>query len=161
MLKPSTKKTIFTLGGIIIVILIFSVSKIHFHKYSCKEPTVIDTLSVLMHAASEVNQSMPVWVDKNTRCNNISVTINGEFQYNFTLVNLSHVDKKGLLLYKYLIQGGRDNIINAIRTEPKMEGLKKLKPTFIYSYSDKDGNYLFSISIEPGEYQNISQQDMK
>jgi len=55
------------------------------------------------------------------------------------------------------INGLRDylepRIINDVRTNPNMKFLRDKKVTMNYYYMDKDGNYLFTISVTPKKYE--------
>jgi hypothetical protein len=45
------------------------------------------------------------------------------------------------------------NITNFVRTNPDMKFQRDNKVTINYYYKDKDGNYLFTISVTPGQYE--------
>jgi len=79
--KNKRKKTIGTIVGILAFGLSsFAVKQIFF------KPVSFD--KAMMEAASELNKTCPIMVDKETRLDNTVAMPDNVFQYNYTLVNL-------------------------------------------------------------------------
>ena len=162
-MKPNILNRIFqVIIKIVLVIVAIYIIK-HFipYLYKSKEDLTLqnntehvqfDTTAFFMEIVNSNNKVMPIWINKDLRCDNMVTLGNKEIIYNYTLVNLSNVDKKGKMLYNLLYSGSKNEMINYINTEPKFTELKKFKPTFIYNYKDNTGNYLFNITIKPDEY---------
>jgi hypothetical protein len=103
---------------------------------------------VMMKAASEINESCPIMVDNETRLDNAVALPNNIFQYNYTLVNM---DKETTVI-KYLKEYLEPTMINIVKTEPKMEIMRKNNTTVNYNYRDKEWKHLFIISVTPDLY---------
>jgi len=104
---------------------------------------------VMMKTASEINKSCPIMIDSETRLDNTIVLPSNVFQYNYTLVNMEKETVDIVSLKNYL----EPNITNFVRTNPDMKFQRDNKCTINYYYKDKDGNYLFTISVTPEQYE--------
>lgn len=105
--------------------------------------------SELMEIASELNRTCPFMVDAETRLDNAIVLPNNVFQYDYTLIN---TDKESVNIdeaRKYL----EPTMVNLIKTNPDMKYFRDNKITINYSYKDKNGIFLLTISIRPEQYQ--------
>jgi hypothetical protein len=47
-------------------------------------------------------------------------------------------------------------IINTVKTNPDMAFFREKEVTMKYYYKDKNGNYLFSITVVPEQYKAVS-----
>jgi hypothetical protein len=103
---------------------------------------------VLMKTASEFNESCPIMIDSETRLDNTIALPSKVFQYNYTLINVEKETFDVIVLKDYL----EPNITNSVRTNPDMKIFRDNKVTMNYYYKDKDGNYLFAISVTPEQY---------
>jgi hypothetical protein len=110
-----------------------------------KKPTV-DKL--MMQAASELNKSCPFMVDNETRLDNSISLVGNIFQYNYTLINREK-DKIDIPLVKRLSEPDK---INIVKTSPIMKIMRDNKVIVNYHYRDKNGYYLFTISVKPEDY---------
>ena len=104
---------------------------------------------VMMEAASEINKTCPVMVDNATRLDNSIALPNNVFQYNYTLLSTvqDSIDIDGLRNYL------EPRIVNDVKTNPGMKFIRDRKVTVNYSYKDKTGVSLFTISVKPNQYQ--------
>lgn len=103
----------------------------------------------LMKVASQINESCPFMVDSETRLDNAVVLPKKVFQYYYTLVNVdkNEVDPSEMK------KGVEPRIANMVKTNPDMKAMRDLDVTFKYSYKDKNGSFLFDITISPTQYQ--------
>ncbi len=103
----------------------------------------------MLKMASALNESCPVMVDSETRLDNTMAMKDKVFTYYYTLVNIdkNEVDPAQM---KATIQ---PRIINIVSTNPDMQAMRDLGVTFKYSYKDKNGVFLFEISVGPDQYQ--------
>jgi hypothetical protein len=108
--------------------------------------TVID--GALMRFASEYNKNCPIFVDKDTRLDNIITFPGKKIQYNYTLVNVN----ADYFNYSELKANLEPVIAANVRTSPEMKWLREKKTVFIYSYKDKNGVFMFKINITPDIY---------
>jgi len=102
-----------------------------------------------MKTASEINKSCPMMIDSDTRLDNAISLPSNIFQYNYTLVNMEKETIDIDMLKGYL----EPNITNFVRTNPDMKFQREKKVTVNYYYKDKNGNYLFKISVTPEQYE--------
>ncbi|WP_066629481.1 hypothetical protein [Labilibacter marinus] len=102
----------------------------------------------MMKAASELNETCPVMVDKETRLDNAVTLPEKVFQYNYTIVNM-HKDSVDLGVFEEYMQGV---ILNNVKTNPDLEEFRKNKVTMAYQYSDKHGSYITKIVIAAEDY---------
>lgn len=102
----------------------------------------------MMQAASKINESCPVMVDKDTRLDNAIALPDNIFQYNYTLVNLVK-DSIDIPAFQNYI---RPIILNNIKTNPDLKAYRNHKVTMRYNYKDTNGNFVVNISIAPNQY---------
>ena len=102
----------------------------------------------LMRTASELNSNCPIMVDSETRLDNAVALPGMTFQYNYTLINFSKeqmdVDHVKAAMYPSLLNNVKSN-----------DGLKSFRDntvTLKYSYSDKNGVFLFLLVVRPEDY---------
>lgn len=100
--------------------------------------------------ASEINANCPVMLDKDTQFDNAMSFPGNIFQYNYTLVNYEPGAVDTNALKAYLLP----NIINNVKTNPDMKFMREHKVIMAYYYKDKNGKYLFRLSVSPEQYNN-------
>jgi len=145
--KPIKKKTDYKqLAGIIVGVITFFVVYFLMQQFLFKAPTVD---KIMMKAASEFNALCPIMIDSETRLDNTIALPSKVFQYNYTLVNMEKETVDTVMLKSYL----EPNITNVVRTHPDMKIQRDNKVTMQYYYKDKNGNYLFTISVTPEQYE--------
>jgi hypothetical protein len=88
-------------------------------------------------------------VDAETRLDNAVSLPKKVFQYNYTLVNVEKETANTEEMQKFL----EPNIVNLVKTNPQMKPMRDLKTTINYYYKDKDGTFLFLISLTPDNYE--------
>lgn len=110
--------------------------------------TSTDLQSLLNEAASELNKSCPMMVDKITRLDNATVMPSNEFQYNYTLINA----EEGDIDVKALEANLRPVLENTIHSNPDLRFFRDNHTIMSYVYNDKHGLFLLKISINPDEY---------
>lgn len=103
----------------------------------------------LMETASEINKSCPIMIDNATRLDNAVALPNDVFQYNYTLVSMTKDSVNIDELKAYL----EPAITNFVKTNPDMQTMRDNKVTVNYYYKDREGVYLFTISVKPEQYE--------
>jgi hypothetical protein len=103
----------------------------------------------MMEFASELNKNCPIMIDNATRFDNATPLPNNIFQYNYTLVRMVKDSININDLKKYL----EPSIINYVKSNPDMKTIRDNKTTIKYSYRDRTGVFLFTISVTSGQYQ--------
>ena len=102
----------------------------------------------MMEAASELNKTCPIMVDKDTQLDNAVAMPDNVFQYNYTLVNLEKSQVNIDTVKKYIEPG----LINSVKTNPDLKNYRDNKVTMAYSYKDKNGVFILKISVTPDLY---------
>lgn len=88
-------------------------------------------------------------LDNATRLDNSIALPNNTFQYNYTILNVIKDSLKIEDLKNYL----EPRIVNTVKIEPQMKIIRDNKTTINYSYKDKAGVFLFTISVKPEQYE--------
>jgi hypothetical protein len=102
----------------------------------------------IMGVASELNKSCPIMIDRETRLDNAVAMPDKVFQYNYTLINLDKSEVIIDTLKKYVEPG----IINNVKTNPDLKFYRDNKITMNYYYRDKDGEFVYKLSVTPDMY---------
>jgi hypothetical protein len=132
--------------GIIVGAIFFALSYYAVQQLFFKTPTFD---KAMMEMASELNKTCPIMVDAETRLDNAVSLPKKVFQYNNTLVNVEKETANTEEMQKFL----EPNIVNLVKTNPQMKPMRDLKTTINYYYKDKDGTFLFLISLTPDNYE--------
>lgn len=135
--RKSIKTTLFAVIGAIIGYTSF--------QYFFNSPSLDKQL---MYAASEINKTCPIMVDKDTRLDNAMSSSSQDFQYNYTLPNYTKEEIDTTVFEKAL----KPQLVNTISTNPDLKIFRDNNVTIIYNYKDKNGVFLLRISITPAEY---------
>ena len=98
---------------------------------------------VIAHAA-EMNTSVPVQFDANTRLEKVEPRPDRTLIYHYTLPNSRAADFD--LAYKSAV---RANLLRTYQESPEMQAFRDHEVTIIYSYKDPEGNLLGEIPIGP------------
>jgi hypothetical protein len=130
--------------GVIIGIVGFGLSYFVSQQFFYKSVSFDKTM---MEAASELNKTCPVMIDKETRLDN-TATAGNVFNYNFTLVNVSKSEISIDTIKKYTEPG----LINNVKTNPDLKIFRDNNITLEYNYRDKDGVFVMKISVTPDMY---------
>lgn len=102
--------------------------------------------SVLIQAANQINQNLPMMVDSETRLDS-TVGINNQFRYNYTMINYpaEELDSKA---FKEAMQ---PQLINSVCTTKEMEVFMKNGVPVTYAYHGKNGKQVTTITIHPSQ----------
>jgi hypothetical protein len=104
---------------------------------------------MIAEIASEINNACPMMVDGETRLDNAMPMPGNTFQYNYTLVNAERASFDTMTV-KALAE---PTIIEYVKTEPLMQYVREQNTTINYCYRDKNGAYLFTVSVTPHQYE--------
>lgn len=104
----------------------------------------------LMKTANEINKSCPIMVDNATRLDNAVALPDNVFQYNYTLIS-TNIDSVNVDDVKNYLE---PTITNFVKTSPDMKEMRDNNVTVNYSYKDKAGVFLFTISVKPEQYKD-------
>lgn len=138
--KKNNKKTI---GATVLGVLMFLV--FYYATYLFFTPTYDEALGKMAH---ELNQTCPMMIDAETRLDNVGILPGNIIQYNYTMINMEQARVNTLEL-----RNSMEPLINsAVKTDPELEFQRDNKTTMNYHYRDKNGSYLFLVSVTPDKY---------
>ena len=141
-LKNKKKKRLgMIVGAIAFALSYYGVQQLFF------KPPVFD--KIMMQAASEINKTCPIMIDKDTRLDNAVAMPDNIFQYNYTLVSLDRAEVNMDTVKKYI----EPRIINSVKTNPDLKIYRDNKTTMTYNYSDKNGGFIFKFAVTPDMYE--------
>lgn len=133
-------KKLLILGAILLCVLIFVALKVVFFRSSSPDKDVLKF-------AKEMNSHCPQMVDVETRLDKVTGLADKTLQFNYTLI---HRAKDSVLLgqlKKYL----EPVILNKIKTAPNLKKYLSKNLTWVYSYNDKNGDFIFKITYTPDQ----------
>jgi len=139
--KSKKQNQIKTIVGIAVGFLVMSLIQ----QFLLKAPSFDKQM---MQAASEINKTCPIMVDKETRLDNSIALPDNIFQYNYTLVNM---EKKNIDISE-LEEYVRPIILNTIKTNPDLKSFRDHETTMSYNYKDKNSEHLFKLSFTAEQY---------
>jgi hypothetical protein len=102
----------------------------------------------MIKAASDLNKTCPMMVDRETRLDNAIALPGNIFQYNYTLINM----KKDSVDFVAMQNEMEPAILNGVKTSPDLKAYREHKITMAYNYVDKNGAFVFKILITPEKY---------
>ena len=137
--KPG-KHVLTIIGAILGVSVVFLAQQ-----YFFKEPTYEE---LLKEAEIEINKKCPMMIDDETRLDSAFALPDNVFQYHYSLVNM----EKAATDIDDLETNLRPSIIDFVKTNPDMKVNREHKTTFVYSYIDKNKEFLFKIVVTPDLY---------
>ncbi len=141
--KPDKRKKSL---GILLGMMVFGLSYWGVQQVFFKQPPLD---KIMVQTASELNKTYPIMVDQYTRLDNAVALPDNKFQYNYTLVDLTKSEVNLDTIKKYV----DPEIINNVRTDPGMKFFRDHKITLIYSYKDKNGEFVYKLLVTPQMYQ--------
>lgn len=136
-----------SLLGVIVGMVFFGISYFAVQQIFFQVPSFD---KVMMNAASEINKTCPIMVDRETRLDNVIALPENTLQYNYTLINLTKDQVNIDELKEYI----KPAIINNIKTNPDMKAYRENKTTMAYYYKDKNGISLFKLTVTAEDYTN-------
>jgi len=98
--------------------------------------------------SKELNKTCPTMVDAETRLDKVDSLADNSLRFNYTLI---YRDKDSLAignLKKFM----EPAILNKIKTSPALSRYLNKNLTWIYSYNDKNGDFIFKITYNPEQF---------
>lgn len=102
----------------------------------------------LQNAAVQANQKCPVFLDRETRLDSTAAGTGKIFTYNYSLIHMTAQEVNATELSSSLWP----RFIKTIRTEPDLKTFRKNSVTMIHRYFDKNGEFIFDLTIRPEDY---------
>ena len=104
--------------------------------------------STVIQIIEEANKSLPMMIDEETKLEQIAALPGNKVQFSHVLINASN---EGVDAEDFASAMG-PAIFNNAQTNPGLETLRKKNVTFIYHYSDRNGEELAVFEITPEDY---------
>ncbi len=103
---------------------------------------------MVVKTSEELNKRCPMVIDAETRLDNTAALDNPvKLVYNYTLVNATKKELGDRLTS--IKETMKPNIQNTVDTNPEMKPFRDNHVLLMYSYKDKNGEYLFDFTITP------------
>lgn len=103
---------------------------------------------VMVASMNEINKTCPLMVDAETRLDNTLVIPPKTFQYNYTVLSA----EAGLVDTIEVKKRIEPTILSFVKTNPQLKVMRDNNTTLNYYYKDKNGIYLFIITVKPEQY---------
>jgi hypothetical protein len=124
---------------LLLVVLFITVQKIFFKSSIYKEVTKF---------ALEMNKTCPSMVDPETRLDKVIASADNNLQFNYTLVNMIKDSLPINSLKNYM----EPVILDKIKNSATLKKFLDKNLTWIYSYNDKKGDFIFKITYAPEQF---------
>jgi len=128
------------LGSILICAIIFVAVQLIFFKKSSPDREV-------MKFVKDMNKHCPTMVDIETRLDKVNALPDNSLQFDYTLI---YREKDSIAignLKKYM----EPVILGKIKTSPSLSKYIYKDLTWVYSYNDKNGEFIFKITVTPDQ----------
>ena len=102
----------------------------------------------LLQTADEMNKNCPMMIDHDTQLDNTIAGPGKLLTYNYTLVNYTGAELDLVGMEKNMTT----YLITYVKNHKEMKSLRKAGVIFKYIYKDKNGIFLFEITVGPNEY---------
>jgi len=130
-------------GAILVFVVLFIiVEKVFFKTHS--------TDKEVLNFVKGMNRTCPAMVDPETRLDKVIAFADQNLQFNYTLVN----QVRDLLPVEQLKRFMEPVILNEIKNSGTLRKFLNKKLTWIYSYNDKNGDFVFKVEYSPEQIGN-------
>lgn len=102
----------------------------------------------LLQSAVEMNRTLPMMVDKDTRLDATTAGPGRRFTYSYTLINHAVAD----LDVSVLQNGLRPSLIANYKSLPQMKEFRDANVELHYQYKDKNGAFVADIMVSPKDF---------
>jgi len=127
-------------GSILICAIIFIALKFFLFRNSSPDREV-------MRFVKDMNKHCPTMVDVETRLDKVNALADNRLQFDYTLI---YRDKDSIAIGN-LKQYMEPVILGKIKTSPTLNKYIQKDLTWIYSYNDKNGDFIFKITVTPDQ----------
>jgi hypothetical protein len=125
---------------LVCVLLLLAVQKIFFNHPSYDKE--------VRKFVKGMNKTCPTMVDPETRLDKVLAFADNNLQFNYTLVHMIKDSLPIPRLKSYM----EPVIINKIKNTGSLRKLLDKKLTWIYSYNDKNGDFIFKVTYTPDQF---------
>jgi hypothetical protein len=133
------------------VMLVVTVGVALFNGMFKTPPPRISTPEFLNQLVAEVNPKLPVAVDADDRMDKIAVGSNNVLIYYYTL---PHIGKSQLGDLSAVQKNVREKLLQNYKTSTtvQMQSLRLRQVELDYQYKDKNGDFIFEITVSPKDF---------
>jgi hypothetical protein len=129
------------IGGILLCCIILVSAKVFLFKTSSPDKDVLKFVK-------EMNKTCPSMVDAETRLDKVSALAENSLQFDYTLI-YRYRDSVAIGNLKQYME---PVILNKIKTSPALSRYLSKNLTWIYSYNDRNGDFIFKITYTPEQF---------
>jgi hypothetical protein len=102
----------------------------------------------LLQITEEANKSLPLVIDEQTRLDMIEVLPGNTIKFNTVLFNKANEEIE-IGMFK---ESMRPAMLSNVKTNPSLDSFRKKGVTFVYRYSDKNGEETAVFEYTPEDY---------
>jgi hypothetical protein len=135
------KKKLLIFGAILFCAMIFIAVQVLFFKTASPDKAVLKF-------SKELNKTCPTMVDAETRLDKVDALADNSLRFNYTLI----YREKDSLAIGNLKKFMEPVIMNKIKTSPALSRYLNKNLTWVYSYNDKNGDFIFKITYTPEQF---------
>jgi hypothetical protein len=135
------KRKLMIFGAILLCAIIFVAIHILFFRPSSPDRAILKF-------TKDLNKHCPEMIDLETRLDQVNALADNSLQFNYTLI---YRDKDSLSV-ENLKTYMEPVILNKIKTSPALSKYLSKNLTWIYSYNDKNGDFMFKITYTPEQF---------
>ena len=135
------RKKLIIFGAIVLCAVLFVAVKVVFFKPSTPDREVLKFVK-------EMNKQCPTMVDQETRLDKVNALADNSLQFDYTLI-FRHKDSLAIGNLKHFME---PVILNKIKTSPTLSKYLNKDLTWIYSYNDRNGDFIFKIIYTPEQF---------
>jgi hypothetical protein len=128
-------------GTVLLTVILFVAAYLLFSRPSFPDKAVLKF-------SREMNKHCPSMIDVETRLDKVNALADNSLRFNYTLI---YRDKDSLAvgnLKAYM----EPVILNKIKTSPTLSKYLDKNLTWIYTYNDKNGDFMFKIVYTPDQF---------
>lgn len=144
------KKVLGILGGIAVVVgllIAMAIGKLA-GRAAVNQVTEANTEDELAKAVALANQQLPMQVDAATRLDRVSLGLNHDLMYHYTLVEY-HAQGKNV--FDIDIEGLKERVIPQACANTSSRSFLDEGITVVYRYSDNDGHEILKAFVQPND----------
>jgi hypothetical protein len=134
-------KKLLIFGGILLCIITFISVELIFYRNSSPDRTVLKF-------AKDMNKQCPMMIDIETRLDNVNALADNTLHFDYTLIY--HV--KDSLPVENIKNYMQPMILSKIKTSETLSKFLDKKLTWVYSYRDKNGDFIFKLIYTPEQF---------
>lgn len=134
-------KKLLIFGGILLCCIILVSAKIFLFKESSPDRDVLKF-------AKEMNKRCPMMVDPETRLDKVNALEDNNLQFYYTLI-YRYRDSVAIGNLKQYME---PVILNKIKTSPDLSRYLNKDLTWVYTYNDRNGDFIFKITYTPEQF---------